>query len=91
MKRRSKNVDHQVADYENSYYGEHVFGQPVTTHWVQTMRDKMSKPKTAGFDHEGTFLSRRMQQKERNASQLVLNQDRITVPDNIVNKVFQND
>ena len=90
MKRSTKNVDHQVTDYENSYYGVHEFGQPVT-HWVQTMRDKMTKPKTAGFDHEGAFLSRRMQQKERHASQLLLNQDKIKVPDNIANKVFQND
>ncbi len=67
MKRRSKDVYHATGKDENTnittYYGGHTFGQPVT-HWVQTMRDKLTKPKTAGFDHEGAFLSRRLQQKE---------------------------
>ena len=41
----------------------YVYGRPVV-HWVQTMRDKLTKAKTAGFDHDKTFLSRRFNQTD---------------------------
>ena len=37
----------------------YVYGPPVV-HWVQTMREKLTKAKTAGFDHDRAFLQRRV-------------------------------
>ena len=39
----------------------YVYGTPVV-HWVQTMRDKLTKPKTAGFGHDQTFENKRLTQ-----------------------------
>ena len=51
----------QTIEKKETQSDVYVYGRPVV-HWVQTMRDKLTKAKTAGFDHDKTFLSRRANQ-----------------------------
>ncbi len=39
-----------------------MYGPPVV-HWVQTMRERLAKVKTAGFDHQGVHLARKLASK----------------------------
>ena len=54
MKQQSLNRT-QTYEKKETQSEVYVYGRPVV-HWVQTMRDKLTKAKTAGFDHDGTFL-----------------------------------
>ena len=58
--------------------------------WVQTMREKLTKTKAAGFDHKGTFISRRMSKKDNPSSMREDSNDKnkIKVPEQLANKVI---
>lgn len=64
----------------------YVYGPPVI-HWVQTMREKMKKAKTAGFDHDAVFLGRRLSNMTHNNNLYSNNQ--IQVPENVAAKVLE--
>ena len=53
-----KRRESQASCEKESQSDVFVYGPPVV-HWVQTMREKLAKAKTAGFDHQGAFLQRK--------------------------------